>query len=524
MIYKYLTLKYIYLILSILTLVSCANQGTLTGGVKDDKPPTALKFIPEKNSVNFSSKKIEIFFDEFIKINNPSAIYISPPISSELKVNAYGKKLIIDGLDSLNDNTTYTLRFGESIVDNNEGNSLNDFNYCFSTGDEIDSSIIKVKVLNTIDKKLLENVLVALYLNLSDSIIFNSKPAYYSYTNKEGLATIINIKEGQYRLVAIDDLSKNLYLDDAEGFAFNTSYIDVTVDTLIEYDLHLSEQIAENISLDYTLTSKSSLFINFSSPIESYTLSDDKIKEFNLNFTRDTLFLLFDNELDKHKFQIEYDNQIDTLDIDFSLFKIEKKSLQYKLEYSYSNNSILIAFKEPIAKFNPEGINMYIDSVEQKIGNFKLQNGSKSLMITPFDTSTLTSASIAIDSAAFKSVNGNFNIGSYLSIGIPSIDKFGSLSFVFESEKYNNANLLVQLEDDNSKVIRTKLINSSEELKFEFLKEGKYKLRIVVDLDNNGYWTSINAKELIQAEPIIVTDIYEVNPGWEALENKILLD
>jgi CDP-diacylglycerol--serine O-phosphatidyltransferase len=41
--------------------------------------------------------------------------------------------------DSLRPNTTYKLDFADGIADNNEGNSLGNFEYVFSTGKELDS-------------------------------------------------------------------------------------------------------------------------------------------------------------------------------------------------------------------------------------------------------------------------------------------------------------------------------------------------------------------------------------------------
>ena len=53
------------------------------------------------------------------------------------------KVLKIKILDTLKDNTTYSFNFGNSILDNNEGNLFPNYKYVFSTGSYIDSLTLK---------------------------------------------------------------------------------------------------------------------------------------------------------------------------------------------------------------------------------------------------------------------------------------------------------------------------------------------------------------------------------------------
>lgn len=69
------------LLLSALLLMnSCAKIVTPSGGPKDTDPPKVMKVEPENNMVNFDSKQIRIYFDEYVTLNNPSEnVLISPP-------------------------------------------------------------------------------------------------------------------------------------------------------------------------------------------------------------------------------------------------------------------------------------------------------------------------------------------------------------------------------------------------------------------------------------------------------------
>ena len=61
-------------------LVGCAKMGQPDGGWYDEDPPKILGSSPADKSVNVNSRKVTIFFDEYIKLDNPSEkIVISPP-------------------------------------------------------------------------------------------------------------------------------------------------------------------------------------------------------------------------------------------------------------------------------------------------------------------------------------------------------------------------------------------------------------------------------------------------------------
>ena len=57
------------------------------------------------------------------------------------------KTVTIKLKDTLLENTTYAINFGNAITDNNEGNPYKDFTYVFSTGKTIDSLTLSGTVL-----------------------------------------------------------------------------------------------------------------------------------------------------------------------------------------------------------------------------------------------------------------------------------------------------------------------------------------------------------------------------------------
>ena len=150
----------------LLIVVSCAKKGSITGGEKDEVPPKFIKAIPPNFSTNFEKKEIRIYFDEYIKLKDPQKnIVVSPPMDPKPTIYPQGgasKYVKIEILDTLLENTTYSINFGESVVDNNEGNPYSFFRYVFSTGDYLDSLSIKGTMIDALAKNVDPFITVAL--------------------------------------------------------------------------------------------------------------------------------------------------------------------------------------------------------------------------------------------------------------------------------------------------------------------------------------------------------------------------
>jgi hypothetical protein len=160
-------------------LTSCANRGTPSGGEEDIEPPVILKAIPENYSTNFNSDEIIIYFDEYVKIKDVrKQLIISPPMDTDPTIIPMGgasKYISIKIKDTLQANTTYAFNFGQSIVDNNEGNPYPFYRYVFSTGKTIDSLSVKGFVVDALLEEPDTFVSVMLYdvdSTYSDSIVY----------------------------------------------------------------------------------------------------------------------------------------------------------------------------------------------------------------------------------------------------------------------------------------------------------------------------------------------------------------
>lgn len=182
---------------------------------------------PADKGTNVKNRKISIFFDEFIQIENATEkVVVSPPQLETPEIVASGKRIKIELLDSLKPNTTYTIDFSDAITDNNEDNPLGNYTYSFSTGDAIDTLEVSGKVLQAKDLEPVKGILVGLYSDLSDTA-FTTKPMLrVSRTDGSGRFVIKGVAPGTYRVYALQDADGNyLFNQKSEMLAFSQEKI-----------------------------------------------------------------------------------------------------------------------------------------------------------------------------------------------------------------------------------------------------------------------------------------------------------
>lgn len=230
-------------LLALLLTAACASIGNPDGGRFDETPPRVVGSSPADGAVNVSKRKVQILFDEYIKLEKASEkVVISPPQIEPANVRADGKRVKVDFYDSLRANTTYTIDFSDAIEDNNEGNPMGQYTFSFSTGDVIDTMQVSGRVLNAADLEPIKGIMVGLYP--ADSIwndtLFRTRPFLrVSRTNGEGRFTIKGVKDGAYRVRALEDKDGDfVFSQKNERVAFDTtvyvtgSFPDVRMDTV----------------------------------------------------------------------------------------------------------------------------------------------------------------------------------------------------------------------------------------------------------------------------------------------------
>ena len=232
--------RFLFIAVVAVLALRCAQPTAPTGGERDSKPPEVLSVFPKNETVNFNSQTIEIEFDEYIQLKDPiNQILVSPSLDNKPEFTLKKKSLIIELKDTLRSNTTYSINFGQSIVDNNEGNVLKNFVYAFSTGAQLDSQEISGKVRDAYSGAPVENMKVQLFMEHTDSIPYLEKPSYFVQTDENGSFKIQYLPKTTFKIFGCSDENENLIYDEAaENICFLDSLINLaaneaSVDSII---------------------------------------------------------------------------------------------------------------------------------------------------------------------------------------------------------------------------------------------------------------------------------------------------
>ncbi len=537
---------YFYLLIA-LTIYSCANVVTPTGGEKDLISPTVLQYTPDTNSLYFDAQEIQIQFDEYVVLNDVfNQVIISPPLDGIPEYKIKGKTLTIKLNSTLRDSTTYTINFGQAIKDNTEGNILNNFTYVFSTGSYLDSLKISGNVSDLLTGAPSEKTFVVLYYEPTDTSFQTSKPYYFAKTDATGNFIISNIKAGEYKLYALEDQNFNYFYDlPNERIAFQREIIQLDSNiTNQKLQIFSEEKIKQNLletkSQRYAQTqmvfSKSAKDVS----ITSINPTSEKIY-FTKNKTQDTVIVWSDNyKLDTFRLKIIYD----TTQI---IKKINLKAIPADSNFQLNKNTFTSNVfavnkgEDARADWDPEKritLNFFNPLLSVDSNMLTIWNVNDSTFINNVDISidSLDARKLYIqypwkpENAYDITINKNFAIDIFglinkqdtLKIILKKLDAYSQLTTRVKNLSGNNI-IYQLLRFDLTSVEEIYLEETKftgEEKKYavtsNYLLPGIYKIRVIIDLDKNGKWTPGDLSKNTLPEQVIMFPIDQnLRANWE---------
>ncbi|TRX38081.1 hypothetical protein FNW52_04050 [Flavobacterium sp. ZT3R18] len=521
--------KYISLLLLVLC-VSCAKRGTITGGLKDTIAPTLKSSFPENYSVKFQGNKIKLVFDENIKLKNLNKqLIISPPMKNEPLIipTTPTKTLTITLKDTLRPNTTYSLNFGQSIADNNEGNPFNQFKYVFSTGDYIDSLALGGRVKDAYDKEVASFVSIMLYEaneKFNDSTIYKESPRYITNT-LDSLKTfrLENLKAGNYYLIALKDNSgNNKFNPKSDRIAFNKQIVTIPNDTVFELELFKealpfkafkpTQASGNRVLLGYEgkirKNEKPKIILKNKNQILPIVVTKfakkDSLQVWFRPLKADSLSLNIEKDKYKKDFSFKIKNQKnDTL----SLKAIQSGILNFRERFTLESNTPLVSFDNSKMKLiNKDSVAVpfttaYDDYTKELFIDFKIEEAQKYSLkflpgaVTDFfekknDTLTFTT-----------STKNNADYGN-LTVSLKNVDRFP---------------VLVELTNEKGDIISaSEYTESKTEIEFNLLEPSLYTLRAIYDDNKNKEWDTGIYLERKQAEEVVYfSKAVDVRINWD---------
>lgn len=566
-------------------LGACANmaQGP-TGGLRDSLPPVYKTSNPLPNSLNFRENKVEIEFDEYVQLKDGfEKIVVSPPTKSPFVAKALGKKVVVEFRDTLKPNTTYTIDFSNSIVDNNESNPFNEYFFSFSTGDVLDTLSMSGYLLNAKDLSPAASVYVGAYKQHDDSVFVTKAFDRIAKTDENGRFTLRNLEPVPYRVFALNDVNSNYYFDQPgeavafldsvftpkmiEKVRFDTIYKDsVTIDTVKRFrsvrylpdsvTLQLfEEEIVRQSFKKAELTSETTVELYF----ENYEKQVPEINPVNFvsdnwavvepSVTTDTIkvWLRDSNvvKLDTLRFELVYQKTDsasnfvearDTIQLFQNRKKAKRRDDKKQTFLTCSSGRSVEVYNLPRIEWSAPvdfvqdtvvKVEMQKDTLWEKV-DFRLVADSavnaRSYLLEA-EWKEGSSYRLRIDSASVTDIYGNCNDKTELKFRIKTKEEYSTLKFKVQGVADS---AFVELLNAKEQVKRVENLRNGEVF-FKNVHPGEYYARLVVDSDNDGLWTTGKYVENRKPEQVYyfsktlkLRANWDVEEVWNVTEKNIL--
>ncbi len=528
-------LYFIFLILLSLSFVDCAKRGNPEGGPRDTIPPVIIRTVPENYTTNFEGNEIRIYFDEYIKLKDIQRnLIISPPLENQptLYPLSTSKYIRVVFNDTLRENTTYSINFGNSIVDNNEENPFEYYKYVFSTGSYIDS--LKVMGRITDATKLLpeEFVTVMLYEvdeNYTDSIPFTKKPLYITNTQTTpDVFQIENIKAGRYQLIALKDNNNNYtFQPKIDKIGFVNEFIEVPTDTT--FLLNLFKEIPVYSLARPASVSSNQIIFGYEGKADSLRIEkltsvpEDYAFHITKDPKRDTLNYWYrpTMDLDTLTFKVTNASNVDTVQVRQRIAVVDSLKLTpgktgviaFDESFEVSANLPLIAFqKDNIQIMDKDSAQVTFDATLDRYFN---------LLSLSFKKEERQNYTVTLLPEAVTEFFGSSNDTVQYRVTTRTVADYGFMTLNLSNVA--SFPIIVQLVTDKGELRREMYATESRTFEFENLTPGNYYVRVIYDTNENRIWDTGNFLERRQPEQIVYyPKLIEVRANWTLNETFIL--
>lgn len=551
--------KSLSILLTALVLVGCANRGVgPQGGPRDSIPPTVVKSVPENGTVNFTGKRIEITFNEYVQLDNISAnLLMSPPQQRPPDVKARGKRVLIQFADSLRDSTTYTIDFGAAICDYTEKNPFHGYCFGFSTGPTIDTLETEGVVLDAENLKPLKGIIVGIHDNLSDTAFTTMPFLRIARTDSSGYYRIGNMHAGTYRLYAVDDVSRDYRLTPGEAIAFAEQRITVTApdttvsDSLVHGDtLYLFKPQQQRLYLQRTTRDeRHRIRIAFSSTPDSLPdirpLSDSL--RYNSYYSKNndtvTIWLLDSASIrpDSLYFEVRYRRTDSVYHLEWATDTVlarwraprlsakaqeaqarQRRNRRLGLKSNASRtfeifDTLRLVADAPLAVIREEALHLY-ERKEKDTTVYPVP-----FTIAPHDTLPLQLQFIAklepgkkyelcLDSAALEDVYGVTHVAGSYPLTLKTPEDYSTIRVKIEPF---DPRMRIQVLNGQGKVVREQSAEADGAL-FRYLRPDAYYLRMYRDSNGDGHWTTGSWEDKRQPEKVYTNSTkIQTKSNWD---------
>ena len=452
----------------VLFIFGCANIAAPTGGFRDSLPPVLLGVVPKDSFEHFTEKKIVFTFNEYVELNElQQNLLVSPTPKINPIVESKLRTVTVRIKDTLEENTTYSINFGNAIRDINEGNTLKDFTYIFSTGDHIDNYELSGNVMLATTGKVDSTLIVMLHRKLDDSAVTKEKPRYVAKLDGKGNFRFKFLPAGTFALYALkDEGSSRTFMSPKQLFAFASKPVTIGPENAPQ---SLLAYLEKDTSKPKTSTTK----------LPAGLKEKDKAKD-----------------------------------------KEKDKPLHYQTNLQSGNQGLLgdfqIEFTTPLKSFDTTKISFLNDQYKPFAGSVFTIDSTNKIITLKHRWVAATAYNVIIQKDAFLDTLGKtVQKPDTISFKTKKTEEYGSLRMRFRNLNFSDHPVLQFVQGDD--VVFSYVFQSRPDFYYKLFEPGEYEVRLLLDANQNGKWdTGEFFGKHIQPEKVVaIPQKVKVKTNWD---------
>ncbi|QNP53357.1 Ig-like domain-containing domain [Hymenobacter qilianensis] len=522
----------------------CAAVSSPEGGPKDLTPPKLVRTSPEQGARNVTQRSIRLEFSETVQLKDlQKNLIIAPVISEENKYQVREDKggVTLTFEQPLDKNTTYSFNFGKAITDITENNEAPNVMLSFSTGADLDSGRVFGRVTDLLTKRTAEDISVILYPEADTANIRRGRPYYLARTTKNGQYSFQNLREGRYRLFALQDKNNTRRYEEGERIAYLPELITVAPG-LDSIALVLVRPDARRPLATGRQGTPTQFKVSYNEGVRQAVLaplpgggatSPEAVAQLNSALQvadqGKSVVLYKTKAVAEGRYLLSATDSVgnvgrDTINVRFQGNAPARRGPAYTVEGSpqevYYQGQVQFVFTEPVILPPNKPFGTLVEDSTARRPLRLPQDGTLSpdrvrLTVKPNFKARKT-ATIILDSTAITSVTGQSLGLRPLRLRISEQSPSGTLSGAIQTKftRYQ-----IQLINDTFQPVAV-LDSPKNRYIFTNIAPGSYQIRVLIDADANGTWYGGDPQFRLPAEPVyIFPKKLDVRANWEQEEN-----
>lgn len=521
-----------YLVVQLLLfLFGCAQIRPVGGGPKDEDPPFLVSSNPYHTAVNVMPKRLDLYFNERIKLNNINSDLLISPYDKDLKFDARvsGKRVRVLFDSLLQQNTSYTFNFQETIGDVTENNKAQVV-IAFSTGPILDSCEIGGKVTQWVSAEPVEGIKVILKEKTDTISLLSGKPDFVAYTDTGGNYQFYFLPSKTYRVYALDESNRNLIYDRDDETVGEHLYtinlkdscfvenVDIRVSTYDTKAPKIEKVKLENNFAEIVLTEGIYSLLTVDSQPLTTDFYVDTISPRNLKLFPKTPIIDSTNyylKLVDSSFNEFQDTLIlylpDTFELDTAPIPLINKQIELKFGQPLTVKTNARIRDTLFRNLFLIKDSMAVDTIVDNDIVFDVNRKSFSIPFENLNVKQDSIYAIGIPDSSIKDLRGNYNLNDTIILSNYDPTAYGS---IYGKVIDPPSNYIVQLLDNTFKKVKER--RNTQEYSFTGLEPGQYTLRLIVDINNNGIWDMGDYALRQLPEPVVnLGTMVKVKANWE---------